>query len=234
MAVFRLYRFITLLIVWPLSTLPVVSAFAPATARALTIRGGADAPQQSSAPHTMLNLFKSAAVRAGMQSASIMTVADIMTQLVVEKKSLVGKKAEDEATSRYDPVRTLRWATVGLTLHGPYFRYCFARLDQMFAGTAQSLLVVAKKTALAQFIVFPPYLVALFTAIGLMEGSDDIVGKVRTNVPKAFMGGCIFWPVANCFNFALVPTTARVPYLASVGALWNGYLSFMNSKSSKK
>ena len=236
MAVFCLYRFITLLIVSTLSTLSVVSAFTPTMARALTIRGGGsgNAPQQSS-PHTMLNLFKSAAVRAGMQSASIMTVADIMTQLVVEKKSLVGNKSEDDnVVARYDPVRTLRWATVGLTLHGPYFRYCFARLDQMFAGTAQSLLVVAKKTALAQFIVFPPYLVAQFTAIGLMEGSDDIVGKVRTNVPKAFMSGCIFWPIANCFNFALVPSTARVPYLASVGALWNGYLSFMKSKSSKK
>ena len=187
----------------------------------------------------MLNLFKSAAVRAGMQSASIMTVADIMTQLVVEKKALVGvgkassndgDTSSKDAVANYDPVRTLRWATVGLTLHGPYFRYCFARLDQMFAGTAQSLLVVAKKTALAQFIVFPPYLVALFTAIGLMEGNDDLVGKVRTNVPKAFMSGCIFWPIANCFNFALVPSTARVPYLASVGALWNGYLSWMNSK----
>lgn len=239
MAAYHLCRFIIILIGLTLSTLPVASAFAPATARALTIRGGStNAPQQS--PHTMLNLFKSAAIRAGMQSASIMTVADIMTQLVVEKKSLVGNKAEDDnnkskgVVARYDPVRTLRWATVGLTLHGPYFRYCFARLDQMFAGTAQSLLVVAKKTALAQFIVFPPYLVALFTAIGLMEGSDDIVGKVRTNVPKAFMGGCIFWPIANCFNFALVPATARVPYLASVGALWNGYLSFMNSKSTKK
>ena len=228
MAVFRHCRFIILLFVWPLSTLPVASAFAPATARALTIRGGStNAPQQS--PHTMLNLFKSAAIRAGMQSASIMTVADIMTQLVVEKKSLVVDTGKDLA--RYDPVRTLRWATVGLTLHGPYFRYCFARLDQIFAGTAQSLLVVAKKTALAQFIVFPPYLVALFTAIGIMEGSDNVVGKVRTNVPKAFMGGCIFWPIANCFNFASVPPTARVPYLASVGALWNGYLSFMNSKS---
>ena len=178
----------------------------------------------------MLNLFKSAAIRAGMQSASIMTVADIMTQLVVEKKSLVDDNTGKDL-ARYDPVRTLRWATVGLTLHGPYFRYCFARLDQIFAGTAQSLLVVAKKTALAQFIVFPPYLVALFTAIGIMEGSDNVVGKVRTNVPKAFMGGCIFWPITNCFNFALVPPTARVPYLASVGALWNGYLSFMNSKS---
>ena len=159
-----------------------------------------------------------------------MTVADIMTQLVVEKRSLQDGDSDSEDVARYDPVRTLRWTTIGLALHGPYFRYCFSRLDQMFK--TQSLLVVAKKTALAQFIVFPPYLVALFTSLGIMEGStgNDILEGVRTKVPKAFMSGCIFWPIANAINFSLVPSTARVQYLASVGALWNGYLSWMNSK----
>jgi len=237
--------------VWLVAPLSVAGGFTPPSARSraaiATLRGGntehvsPQPPQPSAASTTtMLSLFRSAAVRAGMQSASIMTVADIVTQLVVEKRSLLAGPAENEdkvhagqevaARRHYDPIRTMRWATVGLTLHGPYFRYCFAKLDHMFAGTAQSLVVVAQKTALAQFLVFPPYLVALFTAMGVMEGSDDLARKVRTNVPKAFMSGCIFWPVANIFNFALVPSTARVPYLASVGALWNGYLSWMNSK----
>mmetsp|Transcript_7523 Transcript_7523/g.12454 ORF Transcript_7523/g.12454 Transcript_7523/m.12454 type:complete len:238 (-) Transcript_7523:52-765(-) len=236
MPTFQPHRLTLLFLLWLCSDLSLTSAFSPTATRALAIRGGGGG-SSAEASKTMLNLFKSAAVRAGMQSASIMTVADIMTQLVVEKRYLVGgatkqEQANDDSrgVARYDPVRTLRWATVGLTLHGPYFRYCFAKLDQIFAGAAQSMLVVAKKTALAQFIVFPPYLVALFTAIGIMEGCDDIAGKVRTNVPKAFMSGCIFWPIANVFNFALVPSTARVPYLASIGALWNGYLSWMNSK----
>lgn len=209
-------------------TLTPASAFSPTatTTRALKVRGGASRPSSST---TMVALFKSAAVRAGMQSGCIMTVADIMTQLVVEKRSVQDGDSDSGGVARYDPVRTLRWTTIGLALHGPYFRYCFSRLDQMFK--TQSLLVVAKKTALAQFIVFPPYLVALFTCLGRMEGkgSNDILEGVRTKTPKAFMSGCVFWPIANAINFSLVPSTARVPYLASVGALWNGYLSWMQS-----
>ena len=225
MSIFQRHRLTLPFLLWLSYSLSLAGAFSPTatTTRALTVRGGASRP---SSP-TMLNLFKSAAVRAGMQSASIMTVADIITQLIAEKRPIDG---DSKDMKRYDPVRTLRWSTIGFALHGPYFRYCFAKLDQIFAGIAPSLLVVAKKTTLAQFVVFPPYLVALFTALGIMEGSDDIAAGVRTKAPKAFMSGCIFWPIANAVNFSLVPSTARVHYLASVGALWNGSLSWMNSK----
>ena len=223
MPIFQRHRLILPCLLWLSNSLSLAGAFSPTatTTRALTVRGGASST-------TMVALFKSAAVRAGLQSGCIMTVADIMTQLVVEKRSLQDGDSDSEGVARYDPVRTLRWTTIGLALHGPYFRYCFSRLDQMFK--TQSLLVVAKKTALAQFIVFPPYLVALFTSLGLLEGKNDLVEGIRTKVPKAFMSGCIFWPIANAVNFSLVPSTARVPYLASVGAMWNGYLSWMNSK----
>jgi len=226
MPTFQRHRMILPFLLWLSNSLSLAGAFSPTatTTRALTVRGGASRPSSST---TMVALFKSAAVRAGMQSGCIMTVADIMTQLVVEKRSLQDDGSDSKDVARYDPVRTLRWTTIGLALHGPYFRYCFSRLDQMFK--TQSLLVVAKKTALAQFIVFPPYLVALFSTLAIMEGKDIVEG-IRTKVPKAFMSGCVFWPIANAINFSLVPSTARVTYLASVGALWNGYLSWMNSK----
>ena len=72
--------------------------------------------------------------------------------------------------------------------------------------------------------------------MGLMEGmsSADIACKVQDRVPKAFMSGCIFWPVANLFNFSVVPVRWRVVYLASVGALWNGYLSYLNEDEVKE
>mmetsp|Transcript_19375 Transcript_19375/g.41805 ORF Transcript_19375/g.41805 Transcript_19375/m.41805 type:complete len:291 (+) Transcript_19375:124-996(+) len=200
----------------------------------LSIRGGSiDGKQQH---QTTMNLFRPTA-RAGLQSASVMTVADIVTQLLVEKRTLFGGGTDEEiktddsqsSVAEYDPVRTLRWAIVGLTLHGPYFFNAFARLDRIF-GAATSLLVVAKKTAFAQFVVFPPYLVALFTYVGILEGSDDVWGKVRDRVPKAFLSGCVFWPIANCINFAAVPSRMRVMYVASVGGLWNGYLSYLNAE----
>ena len=197
----------------------------------LQIRGGG---ASSSASLTSLKMFRLAA-RAGLQSASIMTLADVATQLLVEKRSLLvpGGKADDDnavsAAPRYDPVRTLRWTTVGLALHGPYFFLSFGKLDKMF-GAATNLWIVAKKTTFAQFVVFPPYLCALFTYLGIMEGNGDVLGKVKDRVPKAFMSGCVFWPIANILNFSFVPASRRVPYLAAVGGLWNGYLSWLNAK----
>ncbi|KAL9180481.1 hypothetical protein ACHAXT_010934 [Thalassiosira profunda] len=171
-----------------------------------------------------------------------MTCADAATQTLVEKRRLFGgddtqkNNAADcnsETNICYDPWRTLRWSLVGLTLHGPYFLHAFARLDRQF-GPTTSLSVVATKTAAAQFIVFPPYLAALFGYLGLMEGHtrEEISMKVQKRVPEAFAAGCAFWPIANAVNFAAVPGSMRVPYLAAVGGLWNGYLSYVNADCS--
>jgi len=183
--------------------------------------------------------------KAGLQSATIMSVADAATQISVEGKKITKcdhtssmipssssrhtQQQKQAYENYYDPMRTLRWATVGLTLHGPFFLASFAMIDR-YMGAATTLQVVMKKTALAQFIVFPPYLVGLFTCMGLMEASDDIVTKVSERVPEAFVCGCAFWPGANTVNFAFVPAAMRVPYLAAVGGLWNGFLSWLNAR----
>jgi protein Mpv17 len=156
-----------------------------------------------------------------------MSVADVATQLLIEGKS------EDE----YDPKRTLRWTLAGLVLHGPYFFAGFSVVDKYFGtAAAPSLAVVAKKTAVAQFVLFPPYLVALFGLMGVLEQHDpDIIGqKIRQRVPEAFLGGCVYWPVANGINFAFVSPTLRVPYLAASASVWNSYLSWTNAKEGKK
>lgn len=173
-----------------------------------------------------------------------MSVADVVTQISVEGKKItkcdnispMASSSSSRHTQQqqayenyYDPMRTLRWATVGLTLHGPFFLVSFAMIDR-YMGAATTLQVVMKKTALAQFIVFPPYLVGLFTYMGLMEASDDVIAKVTERVPEAFVCGCAFWPVANTVNFAFVPASMRVPYLATVGGLWNGFLSWLNAR----
>uniref|UniRef100_A0A7S2EBU0 Uncharacterized protein n=1 Tax=Trieres chinensis TaxID=1514140 RepID=A0A7S2EBU0_TRICV len=171
-------------------------------------------------------------VRAGLQSASIMTVADVATQFFVEGRSFPPTKTTKlvaEGTLHYDPSRTLRWTAAGLVIHGPYFFASMSRVDAFF-GPATSFLNVAKKTAFAQFVVFPPYLVALFASMGWMEGCDDVREKVVSRVPEAFLGGCAFWPVANAINFSFVPGSMRVPYLAGVGSLWNCFLSWLNAR----
>lgn len=44
------------------------------------------------------------------------------------------------------------------------------------------------------------------------------------------VNGCVFWPIANFINFSFISPGARLPYLATVGGLWNGYLSYINAK----
>ena len=99
----------------------------------------------------------------------------------------------------YDPY--MRWATVGLTLHGPYFLHAFGRLDCIMGG-GTTLVHVTKKTATGQLVIFLTYLVALFLYMGALEGSasagaGDVTAKVWEKVPEAFVGGCAFWPAAN-------------------------------------
>ena len=160
------------------------------------------------------------ALRAGVQSGSIMTVADIFTQWLVENKSF---------PEEYDAERTMRWTLAGLTLHGPYFFVGFSFLDKKF-GAATSLKIVAQKTASAQFFLFPAYLVALFGCMGVLEGNPNIKEKIWVKVPETFISGCMYWPIANGVNFALVPASFRIPYLALSTGFWNTYLSWENAR----
>ena len=161
-------------------------------------------------------------LRAGLQSGTIMTISDIVTQLWIEEKSW----SED-----YQWQRTLRWTTAGMVLHGPYFFAGFSMLDKYF-GAATSLPVVAKKTITAQFLIFPPYLVALFGYMGILEQHPRVLEKIQQRVPETFLTGCMFWPVANVFNFTFVSPTMRVPYVAISAGIWNSYLSWTNAKTS--
>jgi Mpv17 / PMP22 family len=159
---------------------------------------------------------------AGLQSGTIMGVADVATQLVVDDD-------RHSDNSSWDYVRTLlRWSLVGVTLHGPYFAAGFARLDAIF-GPATTITVVAQKTAAAQLFLFPPYLVLLFTYLGLLEGVEDVGQKVTQRVPAVFATGCVYWPVANAINFGLVPAAWRIPYLSTAAGVWNCYLSYTNA-----
>lgn len=174
-------------------------------------------------------------VRAGLQSSTIMCSADAVTQIFVEGHRLPDNNNSVDTGKNetpFDLERSLRWAIAGLTLHGPYFFLGFSRIDRHF-GAATHLSTVMKKTAAAQFILFPPYLVALFSYMGMMERNPDIIQKVKERVPEAFLGGCVFWPVANTINFSMVPGTMRVPYLALSAGLWNGYLSWANNRGNE-
>lgn len=167
-------------------------------------------------------------LRAGLQSGAIMSLADVATQLGIE-----GATLEDG----YRLTRTLRWTVAGLVLHGPYFFVGFSMIDRAFAAqqavSGITARLVAQKTATAQFVLFPPYLVLLFGFMGRIEGHPNVIEKIQQRAPEAFVSGCVYWPAVNSVNFALVPSTMRVPYLAVSAGIWNSYLSWTNQRGNK-
>jgi hypothetical protein len=173
--------------------------------------------------HVMKLFSRNRMLRAGLQSGTIMFVADALTQTIVEGKS----SAESN-----DITRSLRWGICGLVLHGPYFYSGFSVLDKQF-GPATTWKVVAMKTAAAQFVLFPPYLCLLFSFMGILEGHPNVIEKIKRQVPEAFFGGCIYWPIANGINFSLVHGSMRVPYLALSAGFWNSYLSWNNQRGNQ-
>ena len=169
-------------------------------------------------------------LQAGAQSGTIMAVSDIGTQ-VWEKSSSSPSTTTSWKLNELDAARTVRWTVAGVILHGPYFATGFSLLDRQF-GVATPLRTVVTKTAAAQFLLFPPYLIALFGLLGVLEGlpPTQVMDKIRHRVPEVFVHGCAFWPVANVVNFALVSPTLRVPYVAACAGVWNSYLSWTNAR----
>lgn len=184
--------------------------------------------------------FAQKAFRAGLQSGSIMTVSDVGIQFGLNGRTWQGfspeQKAKDSKTSQspdaYDIVRTLRWTACGFFLHGPYFLTTFGFVDRIF-GPAVGMNVVMKKMMFVQCSIFPTYLALLYTLMGGLEGLKtvpELQAKIQRQVPDAFLGGCVFWPIANTINFKFVPSSMRVPYLAGAGLIYNSFLTYLNQR----
>jgi len=73
----------------------------------------------------------------------------------------------------FDLIRTVRFAVVGLTCHGPFFFAGFGWVDRLFgsplgAGGSVMWKVLAKKVLTTQLILNPPYMVILFAWMGFL------------------------------------------------------------------
>ncbi|KAK9820187.1 hypothetical protein WJX72_007267 [[Myrmecia] bisecta] len=133
--------------------------------------------------------------------------------------------------SRHDWRRTQRFALIGLTLHGPYFYQGFRVIDATF-GASRTAEMASKKTLAGQLTLFPVYCAAFFAYMGLLEGksAERCIQKVKESYMPTYIGGSVFWPVANMINFMCIPSTGRVAYVSGAGLLWNSFLSWSNSK----
>jgi protein Mpv17 len=106
-------------------------------------------------------------VRAALTSATVMAAGDALCQAL--RANAAGRPL---SLSTLDAASSARFGLVGLTLHGPYFLRAFRWLDALPVARLGGgrLQQAALRTLAGQTTVFPVYLVAFFTEMGLLEG----------------------------------------------------------------
>lgn len=164
-------------------------------------------------------------VRAAVTSCTVMAAGDCLCQ-AIQHRGAARKQIQ------HDWQRTGRFGLVGLTLHGPFFLAGFQLLDGYF-GNTKTLSNAFLKTAVGQVTLFPVYVAAFFTYMGVLEGKTlpQCVEKVQSSMLPTMVTGTIFWPAANMVNFMYVPSTHRVAYVSLMGLVWNAYLSWVNTRT---
>ncbi|KAG2498721.1 hypothetical protein HYH03_003461 [Edaphochlamys debaryana] len=172
--------------------------------------------------------------RAALTSCVVMSTGDVVCQAIQRR----GKPGAWSDMRQHDWSRTARFGLIGLTLHGPYFLWGFRMIDNKF-GPATNLLTAAKKTAFGQVTLFPVYVAVFYTYVTLLEtwsgdlgrSAQAVQDKLRQVFVPTYMTGSVFWPIANIFNFTMVPPTNRVLYVNCAGLIWNAILSAYNSRA---
>lgn len=102
-------------------------------------------------------------------------------------------------------------------------------------GSAVSMRNSVVKALAGNLTIFPAYVAAFFTYMGVLEGRDPsgIGSKVQQSFTPTYKSGFSFWIVANFFNFQYVQPSSRVYYVSLCGLVWNAYLSWANQQYSR-
>ncbi|KAK9473962.1 uncharacterized protein V1510DRAFT_413189 [Dipodascopsis tothii] len=142
------------------------------------------------------------------------------------------------ATVGYPPAtlrleRMVRFSCWGLLLSFFLLRWLIF-LEVWIPMTPTSVALPVLCRVLADQLVFTPLtLAAFFAFINFAEGGSNktLYRKMSTLYIPTLKQNFMLWPAVQIFNFRLVPLQYQVPFLSTVGVLWNTWLSLANSAS---
>ncbi|KAI7868621.1 hypothetical protein BDF14DRAFT_1880873 [Spinellus fusiger] len=146
--------------------------------------------------------------------------------------------------------RTLRFAAYNFTV-APILGKWFMFLDKFIpmpvatgalSKVAQSALNrqkdgVAIRRMVADQVLFAPAGVAVFfTVMGYIETREweGVKDKFRNAYAPVLIMNYKVWPIVQLINFKMMPLQYRLPFISSLGILWNAYLSWINNASTVK
>ncbi|XP_034950842.1 mpv17-like protein 2 isoform X2 [Chelonus insularis] len=125
----------------------------------------------------------------------------------------------------HDITRTKNMATIGL-MQGPFNHYFYVLLDRFLPG--KTVVSLAKKTIIDQFVGSPTNLVMFFFGHELLEQRNprEVYKDIVEKVIETYKIDCCFWPPTQLLNFMFVPIQYRVIYVNIMNVIWNVFLSY--------
>ncbi|MBM6385839.1 MAG: Mpv17/PMP22 family protein [Paenibacillus sp.] len=92
-----------------------------------------------------------------------------------------------------------------------------------------------KRMLTDQLLFAPAGLVVFFTAMGLAEGGwENVKEKFQDAYMPALIANYKVWPAVQFINFKFMPLQYRLPFVSSLGIVWNAYLSWLNNASKQE
>lgn len=121
------------------------------------------------------------------------------------------------------------------------FRFPLRNASTAVVGVAAtagkvSLRALGKRLAMDQ-ILFAPFGLALFTgAMGAMERQsvEGVKAKFGEMYTPALLANWQIWPLVQLVNFRYMPLKYRVPFVSTIGILWNIGLSMLSQATRPK
>ncbi|XP_034233402.1 protein Mpv17-like [Thrips palmi] len=151
-----------------------------------------------------------------IETGIIMTSADFISQLVVEKKLL----------NSVDVGRSLRFGVIGLCIVAPGRAAWYKVLEKKLPGSTPA--TVCKKLALDQVCFAPPFVLVILTSVCFANGMhpQQVMQKLQNSYTEIMLNNLKVWPCVQLCNFYLVPPHLRMTTVQFVSLLWNIYLSW--------
>uniref|UniRef100_A0A7S3P882 Uncharacterized protein n=1 Tax=Amphora coffeiformis TaxID=265554 RepID=A0A7S3P882_9STRA len=190
-------------------------------------------------------LVKRPILTKSLTAAVIASASDALTQRYIEPRlpasadTTPTKKGTTSSSSkgglattvpfRHNWWRTCRVFLTGLLYTGPIAHSKF-NFQATYVKVSNPLGKLACNTALDMCVFSPPVLAGYFVVMSVLAGQgwDSIQSKLKTKWPKAVRAAWTVWPLANIFNYTLVPLPYRVLYNNMVAFWWTGYLTLVN------
>ena len=181
--------------------------------------------------------FSSAAIKEGFSSA-FQNHKYKMNTAVGFGVSVLGDTLAQQSESLMLPVeqrqnqdwkRSLSVGAFGACVYGGVITQWYVMLERILGPCTGVGKVLAAKI-LADELILGPAFNGSYLAFHAAYSGEDIKQSLSNNFVPTMMADFVIWPPAMYFGFLKMSAAVRPAYVATVGVMWNGILSYMGRR----